>query len=73
MEGKLPSQQEVRKEALEILEKHMDSVKLGILVSMLQIPENGNDYLEIREKLFNDQTLTKLLENVKAYELRRLG
>ena len=66
MEAKLPSQQEVIREALAILEKHMEPAKIAMLVSMLPIGE-GN-YLAIREQLFAGETVDTLVEKVKAYQ-----
>ena len=66
MNMKMPSQQEVIQEALEILEKHMEPSKIALLVSMLPVGE-GN-YLATREKLFAGETVTTLVEKIKAYQ-----
>jgi hypothetical protein len=66
MEAKLPNKQEVIREALEILEKHMEPSKIALLLSMLPIGE-GN-YLAIREHLFAGETVKTLVEKVRAYE-----
>lgn len=69
MNVKMPRKQEVIQEALEILVKHMEPAKVGLLLSMLQ--EGSGDYLEIREELFAGETMTTLLKKVKAYEQRK--
>jgi hypothetical protein len=66
MEAKLPNKQEVIREALAILEKHMEPSKIALLVSMLPIGE-GN-YLAIREQLFAGETVETLVEKVIAYQ-----
>lgn len=69
MDMKLPSQQEVIREALAILEKHMEPSKIAILVSMLPIGEG--DYLAIREQLFAGESIDTLVEKIKAYQASR--
>lgn len=64
MNLKMPSEQEVIQEALEILEKHMEPSKIALLVSMLPVGE-GN-YLAIRDKLFAGETLSTLVEKIQA-------
>lgn len=66
MNVNMPREQEVIREALEILEKHMEPSKIALLVSMLPVGE-GN-YLAIREKLFAGETLTTLVEKIQAYQ-----
>ena len=68
MNERMPKEQEVIQEALEILEKHMDPSKIALLESMLPVGE-GN-YLDIREKLFAGETLTTLVEKIQAYQNR---
>lgn len=63
MDVKMPTQQEVIQEALEILEKHMEPSKIALLVSMLPVGEG--DYLAIREKLFPGETLTAIVDKIK--------
>ena len=69
MNMKMPSQQEVIKEALDILDKHMEPSKIALLVSLLPVGEDN--YLAIREKLFAGETVATLLEKIQAYEKSR--
>ena len=59
-------EQDVLQEALEILVKHMEPVKVAFLLSTLQAGKG--DYLAIREQLFSQETVNSLVEKVQAYQ-----
>lgn len=66
MNTKLQKEQDVIQEAVQILSEHMEASKLALVVSLLQ--GSQSDYLDIREKLFGDETVDSLIYEVEAYE-----
>ncbi len=64
MNVKMLKEQDVIREALEILERHMEPAKVALLISMLPVGE-GN-YLAIREKLFANETVATLVEKIQV-------
>ena len=66
MEVKLSKEREIIEEALDILAEHMEASKVVYLLSLLQ---SGQDnYLEIREQLFAEETVESLAQKVEAYQ-----
>ena len=66
MNIKMPREQEVIREALEILEKHMEPSKVALILSLWQT--GGGDYLTIRDQLFAGETVKTLYDKIQAYQ-----
>ena len=69
MNVRMPNEQQVIKEALEILQQHMEPSKIAILLSILPIGESS--YFEIREQIFSKETVDSLVEKVQAYQQKK--
>lgn len=55
MKVKLPEDQEIIQEALEILSEHMEASKVAYLFSL---PQSGQgNYLQVRDQLFAGETV----------------
>lgn len=66
MNIKMTREQEVIREALEILEKHMEPSKIALILSLWQT--GGGDYLTIRDQLFAGETVKTLYDKIQAYQ-----
>ena len=71
MEVKLPKDQEIIQEALEILSEHMEPSKVAYLLSLLQ--SGQGDYLQIREQLFTGETVGTLVEKIEAFQESKMN
>lgn len=66
MTVKVPSDQEIMREAAEILTEHMSPAKLARLWAVWQ---TGNgDYLAWRDEVFGAETVETLYEKVKTFQ-----
>jgi hypothetical protein len=63
MNVRIPSEQVVIQEAIAVLKQHMEPSKLVVLLAALQ--QGDEDYAEIRESLFSEETVTTLVEKMK--------
>ncbi|TGO03666.1 hypothetical protein PN36_01960 [Candidatus Thiomargarita nelsonii] len=69
MKVKMVSEQEVFCEAMEILLKHLSPSKMARLLATWQ--KGDADYLTIRDRLFEGETVDTLYNQVKEFESRR--
>ncbi len=66
MKVNLPSEQRVIQEALQILMKHMEPLKVARFVAACNLGEG--DYLKTKEQLFEGETVDSLYEKIQAFE-----
>ncbi len=63
---KVPSEQEIWREAFHILNVQMGPAKAMRLISAMRI--GGGDYLSLRDELFSGESARALLEKARDYE-----
>ncbi len=66
MKVKMPNEQEVFFEAMEILLKNLAPSKMACLLASWQ--KGDSDYLNIRDKLFEGETVETLYAQIKKFE-----
>jgi hypothetical protein len=66
MKLKMPNEQEVFFEAMEILLKNLAPSKMARLLASWQ--KGDSDYLNIRDKLFEGETVESLYAQIKKFE-----
>jgi len=66
---KVSNEQQVVREAVDVLLKHMSPAKVARLLALCRVGDG--DYLAIRRRLFDKESVTTLFEKVKRYENRR--
>jgi hypothetical protein len=70
MSLKIFKEQDVIQEAMLILEQSLPLSKMALLLSRWQ-SEQG-DYLQLRERLFAEETVDSLAEKILEFEAQRL-
>jgi|HubBroStandDraft_6_1064221.scaffolds.fasta_scaffold984287_2 hypothetical protein len=63
---KVPSEQEIWREAFDILNAQMGPAKAMRLISAMRI--GGGDYLSLRDELFGGISARELLDKARNYE-----
>jgi hypothetical protein len=66
MKVKMPNEQEVFFEAMEILLKHLTPSKIARLLATWQ--KDNSDYLNIRDQLFEGDTVETLYAQIEKFE-----
>ena len=65
MKVKIASEQEVFREAADILMKYMEPAKIARFWTLLQW---NSDYTAIRDKLFQGETVESLYQQIEAFQ-----
>jgi hypothetical protein len=63
---KVPSEQEIWREAFDVLNVQLGPAKAMRLISAMRI--GGGDYVSLRDDLFGNVPARELLEKVRSYE-----
>lgn len=66
MKINMDTDQEIIQEAFQVLIEHLDASKIMRFLAICN-PENG-DYLQLKDKLFEGETVDSLYEKIKALE-----
>lgn len=69
MNVNLPSEQRVIQEALQILMNHMEPLKVARFIAACNL--DRGDYLQIKEQLFEGETVDSLYEKIQAFEIAK--
>jgi hypothetical protein len=64
-------EQEVLREAVDVLQEHLSPAKMVRLWAAWQMGEG--DYLMLRDQLFRGETVDSLYEKIKAYQEQEVG
>ncbi|PSB18638.1 hypothetical protein C7B76_08110 [filamentous cyanobacterium CCP2] len=69
MSIKIPRQQEIIEEAMQVLWQHLPPSKVSLVISMWFA--EGGDYLKMREELFEGETVESLAAKIQPFQERK--
>ncbi|MBM4086768.1 MAG: hypothetical protein FJ272_18430 [Planctomycetes bacterium] len=69
MTVKVSDEQQVVREAVDVLLKHMSPAKVARFLAVCRVGDG--DYLAIRRRLFDKESVATLFEKVRKYENRK--
>jgi len=69
MTVRISNEQDVVREAVDVLLKHMSPAKVARFLAVCRVGDG--DYLAIRRRLFDKESVATLFEKVRKYENRK--